>query len=114
MIVFLIKHKIFFTMQKYLSVLVKNEQRQLIGIGEVVLVEQASTSKVEVIYSSGKKVEINHDVMAANDEQVRDAVEDAIVAALQTPWTKVSHDLSLVGIQDAASTQVEVTSLSFA
>ena len=101
-------------MQKYLSVLVKNEQRQLIGIGEVVLVEQASTTKVEVIYSSGKKVEINHDTMAANNEQIRDAVEDAIISALQTPWTQVSHDLSLVGILSAAGAQVEVTSLSFA
>ena len=101
-------------MQKYLSVLVKNEQRQLIGVSEVVLIEQASTSKVEVIYSSGKKVEINHDVMAANDEQIRDAVEDALVAALQTSWTKVSHELSLKGINTLAGAQVEVTSLSFA
>tara|TARA_Y100001938_G_scaffold111125_1_gene152016 strand:+ start:131 stop:436 length:306 start_codon:yes stop_codon:yes gene_type:complete len=100
-------------MQKYLSVLVKNEQRQLIGVSEVVLIEQASTSKVEVIYSSGKKVEINHDTMAANDEQIRDAVEDALVAALQTSWTKVSHELSLTGINNAAGAQVEVTSLSF-
>jgi len=101
-------------MQKYLSILVKNEQRQLAGINEVVIVEQASTSKVEIIYSSGKKVEINHDTMAANNEEVRDRIQDSIISALQTSWTEPKYDVSLAGITNAAGTAVEVTSLSFA
>lgn len=101
-------------MQKYLSILVKNEQRQLAGINEIVIVEQASTSKVEMIYSSGKKVEINHDVMAANNEEVRDAVESAMMIALQQSWQKPSYELSLANINNAAGNPVEVTSLSFA
>jgi len=101
-------------MQKYLSILVKNEQRQLAGINEVVIVEQASTSKVEIIYSSGKKVEINHDTMAANNEEVRDRIQDSIISALQTSWSQPKYDVSLAGITNAAGTAVEVTSLSFA
>ncbi len=101
-------------MQKYLSILVKNEQRQLAGISEVVIVEQASTTKVEMIYSSGKKIEINHDTMAANNEEVRDAVEDAMITALQLSWQNPSSNLDLGGINNAAGNPVEVTSLSFA
>jgi len=101
-------------MQKYLSILVKNEQRQLAGINEVVIVEQASTTKVEMIYSSGKKIEINHDTMAANNEEVRDAVEDAMITALRLSWQNPSSNLDLGGINNAAGNPVEVTSLSFA
>ncbi len=100
-------------MQKYLSILVKNEQRQIALINDVAIVEQASTSAVDIIYTSGKKVTVNHDVMAANNEEVRDAIEDAMITALQTGWTSPSFNLNLNGINDAGGGQVEVTSLAF-
>ncbi len=100
-------------MQKYLSILVKNEQRQIALINDVAIVEQASTSAVDIIYTSGKKVTVNHDVMAANNEEVRDAIEDAMITALQTGWTSPSFNLNLNGINDAGGDQVEVTSLAF-
>ena len=100
-------------MQKYLSILVKNEQRQKVLINEVALVEQASTSAVDIFYTSGKKVTVNHDVMAAFNEEVRDAIEDAMITALGTAWTSPSFNLSLNGINNAAGDPVEVTSLAF-
>jgi len=100
-------------MQKYLSILVKNEQRQIALINDVAIVEQASTSAVDIFYTSGKKVTVNHDVMAANNEEVRDAIEDAMITALQTGWTSPSFNLNLNGINDAGGGQVEVTSLAF-
>ena len=100
-------------MQKYLSILVKNEQRQLALINDVAIVEQASTSAGDIIYTSGKKVTVNHDVMAANNEEVRDAIEDAMITALGTAWSSPSFNLSLEGINDAGGDQVEVTSLAF-
>ncbi len=101
-------------MQKYLSIPVKNEQNQLVLINDIAIVEQASTSKVEIHYTSGKKVEVEHDVMAANNEEVRDAIEDSILEALQLSWQKPSVQVSLAGITDAGGGIVEITSLTFA
>ena len=51
--------------------------------------------------------------MAANNEEVRDAIEDAMITALGTAWSSPSFNLSLAGINDAGGDQVEVTSLAF-
>ena len=67
-------------MTKYLSIPVKNEQNQIVLVNDIALVEQASTTKVEIHYTSGKKVEIEHDTMAANNEDVRDRIEENITA----------------------------------
>ena len=101
-------------MQKYLSIPVKNEQNQLVLINDIAIVEQASTSKVEIHYTSGKKVEVAHDTMAANNEEVRDAIESSILEALQLSWQKPSVQVSLAGITDAGGGIVEITSLTFA
>ena len=100
-------------MQKYLSILVKNEQRQKVLINDVALVEQTSISAVDIFYTSGKKVTVNHDNMAANNEEVRDAIEDGMITALQTGWTSPSFNLDLHGVNNAAGDPVEVTSLAF-
>jgi len=101
-------------MQKYLSIPVKNEQNQLVLINDIALVEQAGVDLVEIHYTSGKKVKVNHDTMAANNEDVRDAIEDSILEALQLSWQKPSVQVSLAGITDAGGGIVEVTSLEFA
>lgn len=100
-------------MQKYLSIPVKNEQNQLVLINDVAIVEQESTTSVKIHYTSGKHVEVVHDTMAANNEEVRDAIEDAMLKALQLAWTKPSHQLSLAGITDAAGGVPEISELKF-
>ena len=99
---------------KYLEVTVKNEQTQLVRISDIIIVEQAGTAKVEITYVGGKKVTINHDTMAANNEEVRDRIESAIVDALQTKWRDIVHPLSLAGITDAGGAVPEVTSIDIA
>lgn len=101
-------------MQKYLSIPVKNEANQLVLVNEIALVEQASTSKVEIHYTSGKKVEVDHDTMAANNEDVRDRIEENILSVLSQSWTQPSIQVSLGGLTDAGGGIVEITALSFA
>tara|TARA_R100001163_G_C5046400_1_gene183660 strand:+ start:377 stop:682 length:306 start_codon:yes stop_codon:yes gene_type:complete len=100
-------------MQKYLSVPVKNEDNQLVLVNDVVIVEQASTASVDIIYSSGKKVTVAHDTMAANNEEVRNKFQDYILEVLQYSWQKPSVQVSLSGISDAGGGIVEITGLTF-
>jgi len=99
---------------KYLEVTVLNEQTQLVRISDIIIVEQANIDKVEITYVGGKKVTINHDNMAVNNEEVRDRIESAIVDALQTKWRDIVHPLSLAGITDAGGAVPEVTSIDIA
>ena len=101
-------------MQKYLSIPVKNEDNQLVLVNEVAIVEQASTTAVDIHYTSGKKVEVAHDVMAANNEDVRDRIEENIIDVLTLSWTNPSIQVSFGGLTDAAGGAVEVTGLTFA
>ena len=41
-------------MQKYISIPVKNEQNQLVLVNDIAIIEQASTTLVEIHYTSGK------------------------------------------------------------
>ena len=52
--------------------------------------------------------------MAANDNTVRDAVQDAMITALQTGWTSPKFRLSLSGLTDAAGAAVTVTGIAVA
>ena len=101
-------------MTKYLSIPVKNEANQLVLVNDIALVEQASTSQVDIHYTSGKKVEVAHDVMAANNEDVRDRIEENIIDVLTLSWTNPSIQVSFGGLTDAAGGAVEVTGLTFA
>lgn len=81
-------------MEKFLSIPVTNEQNQLVSANGVILVEQASTTTVTITYAGGKVVTLTHGTAGAGDETERDAIQSAIVAALQTPWYKVSYQVS--------------------
>jgi hypothetical protein len=81
-------------MEKFLSIPVTNEQNQLVSATNVVLVEQASTTTVTITYNGGKVVTLTHATAGAGVETERDAIQAAIVAALQTPWYKVSFQVS--------------------
>lgn len=87
-------------MQKFLRIPVTNEQTQLVGINGIVLVEQASTTTVTIAYesslnASSRNVVLTHTAIGAGSEAVRDAIQNAIVAALQEPWYNVAFDVVL-------------------
>ena len=85
-------------MEKFLSITVSGEQNQLLSATGIVLIEQLSTTTVGVYYKSGSTgtdvVTITHATAPADNETMRDAIQDAVIAALQTPWTYVAYPVS--------------------
>ena len=80
-------------MQKFLNIPVTNEQNQLVAVSGIVLIEQASTSTVVITYDGGKATTITHATAGAGDETQRDAIQDAVVAALTTSWTNPAYNV---------------------
>jgi hypothetical protein len=83
-------------MEKFLSIPVTNEQRQLLSATGIVLIVQASTTTVAVHYkaSTGTDVvTITHAAAASGNESMRDAIQDAVVSALGTSWTNVAFQV---------------------
>ena len=80
-------------MQKFLNIPVTNEQNQLVAISGILLIEQASTTTVVITYDGGKATTITHATAGAGDETQRDAIQDAVVAALTTSWTNPSYNV---------------------
>ena len=84
-------------MEKFLSIPVTNEQRQLISATGIVLIEQETTATVHVHYKASLAsdvVTITHATAPAGDESMRDAIQDAVIAALATSWTNVAYDVT--------------------
>jgi hypothetical protein len=81
-------------MEKFLSIPVTNEQNQLVSATGIVLIEQASTTTVTITYGGGKVVTLTHATAGAGVETERDAIQNAVIAALQTPWYKVAFQVS--------------------
>ena len=81
-------------MEKFLSIPVTNEQTQLVSATGVILVEQASTTTVTINYAGGKVTTLTHATAASGNETQRDAIQNAIVAALKTPWQEVTYQVS--------------------
>jgi hypothetical protein len=81
-------------MEKFLSIPVTSEQNQLVQATGIILIEQASTTTVTVTYGGGKVVTLTHATAGAGDETERDAIQNAVVAALQTSWTNVAYAVS--------------------
>jgi hypothetical protein len=90
------KNKI--TMEKFLRIPVTNENFQLVSATGIVLIEQNSTTTVHVHYKGGSSatdvVTITHATAGSGDETMRDAIQDAVIAALETPWTKPSFTVT--------------------
>jgi hypothetical protein len=78
---------------KYLSIPVTNEQNQLVGLDGLLLVEQGSTTTVVMTYQGGKVITITHATAGAGDETQRDAIQNAVVAALSTGAVKVTYQV---------------------
>ena len=83
-------------MEKFLSIPVTDQQRQLISATGIVLIVQASTTTVAVHYkaSTGTDVvTITHAAAPSGNEAQRDAIQNAVVSALATPWTSVAFQV---------------------
>jgi len=81
-------------MEKFLSIPVTSEQNQLVQATGIILIEQASTTTVTITYGGGKVVTLTHATAGSGDETERDAIQSAVVAALQTSWTNVAYSVS--------------------
>jgi hypothetical protein len=84
-------------MEKFLSIPVTNEQRQLLSATGIVLIVQASTTTVTVHYKSSTGtdvVTITHAAAPAGSEAMRDAIQVAVVRALTTSWTYVAFEVN--------------------
>jgi hypothetical protein len=107
-------------MVKYLEIPITatGETFQLVAINGVIIVEQASTTTVTLTYGGAAAQDVVTltlgAAMAANDNTVRDAVQDAMITALQTGWTSPKFRLSLAGLEDAAAAQVTITGIGIA
>ena len=81
-------------MEKFLGITVTNQQVQIVSATGIVLIEQDSTTTVGIHYKSSTGtdvVTITHDAAGAGDETMRDAIQNAVVAALTTSWTNVLY-----------------------
>jgi len=91
-------------MEKFLSISVTNEQRQLVSATGIVLIEQESTTTLHIHYkaSTGTDVVvITHAAAPSGDESMRDAIQAAVATALATSWTRVVYEV--VGLPFAVS-----------
>lgn len=78
-------------MEKFLSIPVTGEQSQLVSCVDIKLIEQATTGTVTIVYGGGKIITITHATAGAGVETERDAIQAAVIAALQTVWTKPAY-----------------------
>lgn len=82
-------------MQKFLSIPVTGEQSQLVSANDIKIIEQATTTTVTITYGGGKVTTLTHATVAANSEEMRDAIQNGVVNILSQRWTNVSLDLAV-------------------
>jgi len=88
-------------MEKFLSIPVTNEQSQLVSANDIKLIEQGSTTTVVITYGGGKVTTITHAASGSGVEEMRDAIQNAVVSALITPWQSVAF--TVTGLPQAVS-----------
>ena len=80
-------------MQKYLSIPVTDNGNKLVSATNVKVITQAAESATAVTtliaYDDGTVTTITHAAAVAFDMRI--ALESAMAAALQSPWTEVVH-----------------------
>ena len=84
-------------MEKFLGITVTGQQVQIVSATGIVLIEQDSTTTVGIYYKSSTGtdvVTITHATAGAGDETMRDAIQNAVIGALQTPWTHVAYTVA--------------------
>jgi hypothetical protein len=84
-------------MEKFLSIPVTGSGNVLISATNVVMVETALDSATAVTtlvtYQGGKVVTLTHAAQVAFS--MRNAIQNAIMASLQTSWTNVVYDVTV-------------------
>ena len=84
-------------MEKFLSIPVTSQGAQLVSANNIILVEAAADSATAVTtlitYAGGKVVTLTHAAQVAFS--MRDAIQAAIAASLQTSWTNVIYDVTV-------------------
>ena len=84
-------------MQKFLSIPVTSEQKQLVSANDIKLIEVGDgaspvadpTTKTTLFYGGGKKVTLTHAPVASGSEDMRDAIQNGVVQVLKQQWTEV-------------------------
>ena len=82
-------------MEKFLSIPVTGEGNQLVSISGVKLIDSATATAVTttIAYFDGTVTTITHAAAAAFD--VRIALETYMALAMQSPWQKVVHSITM-------------------
>lgn len=88
-------------MTKFLSIPVTSEGNQLVSCNDIKLIEQGSTTTVVITYGGGKVTTITHAASGAGSEEMRDAIQNAVISNLQQSWVNVS--LQVEGLPKAVS-----------
>jgi len=84
-------------MEKFLRIPVTNEQTQLVSATGIVLIEQQSATTVQIYYKSTTATDvvvITHASRGSEDESMRDAIQNAVIASLEEGWTNVAYDVT--------------------
>lgn len=81
-------------MEKFLSIPVTNEQNQLVSCTDIKLIEQGTNTTVVITYGGGKVTTITHAAAGVGSEEMRDAIQNAVISALQTAWAQPSYTVS--------------------
>lgn len=85
-------------MEKFLRIPVTSEQYQLVSATDIALIEQASTTTVTIAYKSGGTstdvITITHATAGSGDETMRDAIQNAVIAALSSHWSNVAYTVT--------------------
>jgi len=82
-------------MQKFLSIPVTSEQKQLVSANDIKLIEVGDgsgsnpTTTTTLFYGGGKKVTLTHGPVASGSEDMRDAIQNGVVQVLKQQWTEV-------------------------
>jgi hypothetical protein len=82
-------------MQKFLSIPVTSEQKQLVSANDIKLIEVGDgsgsnpTTTTTLFYGGGKKVTLTHGAVASGSEDMRDAIQNGVVQVLKQQWTEV-------------------------
>ena len=81
-------------MEKFLSIPVAGSGDVLLNVNEVLSVTAATSTNLDTVitYLNGNTATVTTSA-AQVDYSMRKAIQDAMVAALQTSWTRVTYDV---------------------
>lgn len=78
-------------MEKFLSIPVTDKTNQLVSCNDIKLIFQSLPTTVTIVYGNGKGIVMTHATAGTGVETERDAIQAAVISALQMPWTKPAY-----------------------